>query len=48
MQAGVATPVVRREIVRVSLRVGTSTAVAGPRIEPDVHPTVGAGVRIGR
>ena len=48
IQAGVATPVVRREIVRVSLRVGTSTAVAGPAVEPDVHPTVGAGVRIGR
>lgn len=34
--------------VRVSLRVGTSTAIAGPAVEPDVHPTVGAGVRVGR
>ena len=48
IQAGVAAPVVRREAVRVSLRVGTSTAIAGPAVEPDVHPTVGAGVRVGR
>lgn len=48
VQAGVAVPVVRREAVRVSLRAGTSTAVAGPAVEPDVHPTVGAGLRVGR
>ena len=43
VQAGAAVPVVRREAVGVSLRAGTSTAVAGPAVEPDVHPTVGAG-----
>ncbi len=48
IQAGVAAPVVRRERVRVSLRLGTSTAIAGPAVEPNVHPTVGAGVRVGR
>ena len=25
-----------------------STAIAGPAVEPNVHPTIGAGVRIGR
>ena len=34
--------------MRVSLRFGTSTAVTGPAVEPNVHPTIGAGVRIGR
>ena len=29
-------------------RLGTSTATAGPAGEPNVHPTIGAGVRIGR
>ena len=48
IQAGVAAPVVRRERVRVSLRLGTSTAIAGPAVEPNVHPTVGSGVRVGR
>ena len=48
IQAGVAAPVVRRERVRVSLRLGTSPAIAGPAVEPNVHPTVGAGVRVGR
>ena len=48
VQAGVAVPVVRREAVRVSLRAGTSTALAGPAVEPDVYPTVGAGLRVGR
>ena len=31
-----------------TLRAGTSPAIAGPAVEPDVHPTVGAGVRVGR
>ena len=48
IQLGVAAPVVRREMVRVSFRLGTSTAIAGPAVEPNVHPTVGAGVRVGR
>ncbi|MCY4659202.1 MAG: hypothetical protein OXF93_05235 [Acidobacteria bacterium] len=48
IQAGIAAPIVRRETVRVSLRLGTSTAIAGPAVEPSVHPTVGAGVRVGR
>ena len=39
IQAGAAAPVVR---------LGTSTAIAGPAVEPNVHPTIGAGVRIGR
>ena len=43
IQAGVAAPVVRREMVRVSIRLGTSTAIAGPAVEPNVHPTVGWG-----
>ena len=50
--AGLTVPVVRREAVRVSLRAGTSTAVAGPAVEPtvepDVHPDRGAGLRVGR
>lgn len=29
--------------VRVSPRFGTSVAVAGPAVEPDIHPTIGAG-----
>ena len=33
--------------VRVSIRFGTSTAVSGPAVEPDIHPTIGAGVRLG-
>ena len=41
IQAGVASPIVRRETVRVSVRLGTSTAIAGPAVEPDVHLTVG-------
>ena len=48
IQAGAAAPVVRLETVRVSIRFGTSTAIAGPAVEPNVHPTIGAGVRIGR
>ena len=48
IQAGAAAPIVRLETVRVSIRFGTSTAVSGPAGEPDIHPTVGAGVRIGR
>ena len=28
------------ETVRVSIRFGTSTAVSGPAVEPDIHPTV--------
>ena len=48
IQAGAAAPVVRLETVRVSIRFGTSTAIAGPADEPNVHPTIGAGVRIGR
>ena len=48
IQAGAAAPVVRLETVRVSIRFGTSTAVSGPAVEPDIHPTIGAGVRIGR
>ena len=42
VQVGAAVPVVRREAVRVSLRAGTSTTIAGPAVEPDGHPTVGA------
>ena len=48
IQAGAAAPVVRIETVRVSIRFGTSTAVSGPAVEPDIHPTIGAGVRLGR
>ena len=48
IQAGASVPVVRLETVRVSIRLGTSTAIAGPAVEPNVHPTIGAGVRIGR
>ncbi len=48
VQAGAAVPVVRREAVRVSLHAGTSTAVAGPAVEPDVQPAEGAGLRVGR
>ena len=48
IQAGASAPVVRLETVRVSIRFGTSTAIAGPAVEPNVHPTIGAGVRIGR
>ena len=48
IQAGVGAPIVRRETVRVSVRLGTSTAIAGPAVEPDVHLTVGAGLRVGR
>ncbi len=48
IQAGAAAPVVRLETVRVSIRFGTSTAIAGQAVEPNVHPTIGAGVRIGR
>ena len=40
--------VVRFDTVRVSIRLGTSTAIGGPAVEPDIHPTIGAGVRIGR
>ena len=47
IQAGAAAPVVRLETVRVSIRFGTSTAVSGPAVEPDIHPTIGAGVRLG-
>ena len=43
IQAGAAAPVVRLEMVRVSIRFGTSTAVSGPAVEPDIHPTIGAG-----
>lgn len=48
IQAGVAVPVVRMDAARVLLRFGTSTAVSGPAVDPDVNATVGAGVRIGR
>ena len=48
IQAGASVPVVRLETVRVSIRLGTSTAIAGPAVEPNIHPTIGAGVRIGR
>ena len=48
IQAGAAAPVVRLETVRVSIRFGTSTAVSGPAVEPNIHPTIGAGVRLGR
>ena len=48
IQAGVSAPVVRRETVQIAIRLGTSTAIAGPAVEPNVHPTVGAGVRVGR
>ena len=48
IQAGVAVPVMRMDAARVLLRFGTSTAVSGPAVEPDVNATVGAGVRIGR
>ena len=48
IQAGASVPVVRLETVRVSIRLGTSTAIAGPAVEPNVHPTIVAGVRIGR
>ena len=47
IQAGAAAPVVRLETVRVSRRFGTSSAVSGPAVEPDIHPTIGAGVRLG-
>ena len=46
IQAGAAVPIVRLETVRVSIRFGTSPAVSGPAVEPDIHPTLGAGVRI--
>ena len=36
------------DVWRVEPRLGTSTAIAGPAVEPNVHPTVGAGVRVGR
>ena len=48
IQAGVSAPVVRRETVQIAIPLGTSTAIAGPAVEPNVHPTVGAGVRVGR
>ncbi len=46
--AGVAVPVVRREAVRVSLRAGTSTSVAGSGRRAGRPPGLGAGPRVGR
>lgn len=48
VQTGIAFPIVRLEVVRLSVRFGSSTAFAGPAIEPDFNPTVGFGVRLGR
>lgn len=48
IQVGGAVPIVRLEALRVSIRFGTHTAISGPDVEPDIQPTVGTGVRIGR
>ena len=45
--AWAAAPVVRLETVRVSIRFGTSTAVSGPAVEPDIHPPIGPACAFG-
>lgn len=48
LQAGVAVPVRRGALGRLSLRFGADVVLGGPAVEPGAHPLVGVGGRLGR